>query len=128
MAFARRKSEASLRSAERRQRENEAPRLIAKVPELESLKLEFDERRAGGSVVHVRRIVVESAPALFVITCAQKGCTGGGHDLTRDIMNALAHGDARFSGQSICDGQLGPSACGATLDYAGTATYHPAAG
>jgi len=69
----RKQSEAALRFAERRRREDDAPRLSAEVPRLLTLRLEIEER-SGGSVVaepvHVRRIVVEHAPALFFLLVA----------------------------------------------------------
>ena len=62
-----RRGEAAERFAERRRREEEAPRLATEIPALESLRLNVEERRApGGSMseaAHVRRIVVERAPA-----------------------------------------------------------------
>ncbi len=126
MGFAGRKSEAAQRAAERRRRENEAPRLVARVPTLSSLKLEIDERRGGEAVTHVRRVVVETAPALFAMSCVQKGCVGGGHDLTREILTSLTRGEQRFQGTSICDGQLGPTNCGSQLGYVGHAIYRSA--
>ncbi len=128
MAFGGRKnSEAAQLAAERRQRENDAPRLTARVPELAELKLEIAEKRDGSSIAHVRRIVVATAPALFVMTCVQKGCSGGGHDLTREVVAALSRHEARFSGSSVCHGQIGPDACGGTLDYVAIASYRAAA-
>jgi hypothetical protein len=63
----RRLGEAAQRSEERRVRENEAPRLLVAVPRLLSLSL-FIEDRSDRSVArpkHVRRVVVQNAPALF---------------------------------------------------------------
>ena len=82
-----RRGDAAERYAERRRREEEAPRLLTAIPTLESLRLEIEERRAGGSLseaAHVRRIVVERAPALFVLPCHDAACKGGGHDVTPD--------------------------------------------
>jgi hypothetical protein len=125
MAFGRSKnSEAAQQSAERRRREDDAPRLAAIVPELGELKLEIGERRLGTTVSHVRRIVVANAPALFVLTCVHKGCEGGGHDITRELVAALKRHEKRFVGSSACQGTIGPDSCGSALEYVATATYH----
>ena len=62
--------EAARRAAERRQREDEAPRLAAMVPALQGLRLEVLEHSPGISHpehTHVRHVVVASAPALFSV-------------------------------------------------------------
>ena len=67
-SFRSRSTEASQAAAERRQREDRAPRLIAEAPQLASLKLEIEEMRQGASVpetVHVKHVAVAHAPALF---------------------------------------------------------------
>src|SRR5689334_11753022 len=82
-------TDAAMRAAERRRREDEAPRLLARVPKLESLKLEIEERRpeaTSADVQHVKRVVVESAPALFEIACCDRACKDGGHDITRAVL------------------------------------------
>src|SRR5580692_1192629 len=100
----RKQSEAALRFAERRKREDDAPRLSAEVPRLLTLRLEIEER-SGGSVVaepvHVRRIVVEHAPALFFLPC----------------------GETRFDGQDVCAGSQGSGQCSRVLHYVAVATY-----
>ena len=122
----RRVSEAGLRSAERRQREDEAKRLHDVVPKLSSLRLEIEERRGGGKLsvgAHIRRIVVESAPALFFVTCGDRSCKDGGHDLTSEIMSSVLRSETRFEGEHTCDGQLGTVPCGTALHYVGFAEY-----
>ena len=122
----RRFSEAAQRAAERRQREDEAPRLLEKVPNLESLKLDVEERSAGASVpeaTHIRRIVVEHAPALFAIPCTDHACRDGGHDLTLQIMHALRANETEFTGEDACNGHLGPSSCRRVLKFVAHATY-----
>src|SRR5262245_36083864 len=92
MANLRRNTEAAQRAAARKQREDDAPRLLTEVPNLESLRLEIDVRRETGTLsggTHIRRVVVENAPALFFVPCADRDCNDGGHDLTREIMTAL---------------------------------------
>src|SRR5262245_54567395 len=68
----RRNTEAMQRAAERRKREDEAARLHDEVPRLASLKLEIEERGGGGTGAgsnHIRHIVVDTAPALFLLPC-----------------------------------------------------------
>lgn len=117
--------EAAKRFADRRRREDEAPRLIAEVPELASLNVEISERRgdAPAESTHVRRIVVASAPAHFEIPCSEPTCEGGGHDLTDAIMRALRAHQTKFAGDDVCHGTLAGEPCGRTLRYAATATY-----
>ena len=122
----RRFSEAAQRAAERRKREDEAPRLREKVPFLESLNLDVEERSAGASVPeasHVRRIVVEHAPALFAIPCTDHACRDGGHDLTHQILHSLSNRETEFEGEDACNGQIGSSACRRVLRYVAHAKY-----
>jgi hypothetical protein len=123
-----RAGEAAQRSAERRRRQDEAPRLITLIPRLESLRLEVEEHRGGLSVAearHIRRIVVEHAPALFELTCQDSSCEGGGHDLTAIVMRALRAGEGRFEGEDVCRGSVGTAAahCGRVLRFVGVAAY-----
>ena len=122
----RRHSEAAQRQTDRRQREDEAPRLLTEVPRLTGLKLEIQENRGGGLIAeagHVRRIVIENAPALCMMSCADRSCKDGGHDLTWDIMRALKNGQTRFEGEHTCDGQLGTATCNRLMRYVGIATF-----
>lgn len=124
--YNKRHGEAAQRFAERRRREDEAPRLIAEVPRLRGLKLEIEERIGGSPVAeptHVRRIVVEHAPALFLLPCGDSRCRDGGHDLTYSIMRSLSAGETRFEGEDVCSGTQGSSQCGRTLHYVATAEY-----
>jgi hypothetical protein len=118
-------TEASRRFAERRQREDEAPRLIAEVPALESLNLELSEWKgeAVGSTTYMRRIVVASAPAHFEIPCGDPSCTDGGHDLTYPVMRALRDHAAKSAGEDECRGNVRSSDCGRVLRYVGLATF-----
>ena len=121
-----RRGDAAERYAERRRREEEAPRLVAVVPTLESLRLDIEEHRAGGTLseaAHVRRIVVERAPALFVLPCHDGACKGGGHDITHEVMRSLREKSERFTGESPCNGSVGSSECRRVLRYVATATY-----
>lgn len=107
------------RIAERRQRENDAPRLHKEIRRLTSLTMHIDN---GGSR-YLWRIVVERAAALFELVCPEDGCTDGGHDLTRIITHALRASATRFEGESACHGDLGARGCGRILKYVAEATY-----
>jgi hypothetical protein len=122
----RKQSEAALRFAERRKREDDAPRLSAEVPRLLTLRLEIEER-SGGSVVaepvYVRRIVVEHAPALFFLPCGDTRCRDGGHDITHTVLRSLHTNETRFEGQDVCTGSPGSGQCSRVLHYTAVATY-----
>ena len=122
----RRVTEASLRFEERRRRENEAPRLHTAVPHLATLRLEVEERR--GSMVspetkHARHIVVDSAPALFIIPCGDSSCRDGGHDVTYALMQALTAGRERCELDDTCNGSVGNIPCGRMLHIVAVSTY-----
>ncbi len=122
----RRNGEAAQRFAERRQREDEAPRLRAVVPRLNDLKLEVEERRTGGVVAetsHIRRVVVEHAPALFILPCGDPSCKDGGHDVTFAVMRSLERNMTRFEGEDVCAGHVGTATCSRVLKYVGIASY-----
>jgi hypothetical protein len=124
----RRFNEGAQRFAERRRREDEAPRLTTVIPGLESLKLEIRESRSGAQIIdvsHVRRIVVERAPALFEFTCQDSSCKDGGHDLTSEVMRALTQRLDRFEGEDSCHGQVGTAECQRVMNFVGLATYRP---
>lgn len=121
-----RHNEIALRAAERRRREDEAPRLATRVPRLESLTLNIEERRPGAvtsDVQHVKRVVVQSAPALFALTCCDRSCKDGGHDITRAIMYELERGTTEFEGEDTCHGMLGSVPCSRILHFKATASY-----
>jgi len=123
----RRQGEAAQRFAERRRREDEAPRLLQEVPRLRSLRLDIDEHTREGVVssepAHIRRIVVEHAPALFFLPCGDTRCRDGGHDVTRAVMAALRDGKTQFEGEDACSGTQGSGHCGRILHYIGMATF-----
>lgn len=121
-----RQREGAERFAERRKREDESPRLTAEVPRLQSLALEIRETSEGNSIdrpMHIRRIVVQNAPALFVLPCGDARCRDGGHDVTHAVMRGLRAGETRFEGQDACAGSLGTAPCSRVLDFVATATY-----
>ncbi len=107
--------EASERFAERRKREDEAPRLHDEVPGLRTLRLEVEEQRASSTVAetkHVRIVVVDHAPALFVLPCGDGDCRDGGHDLTGEILARLRHGATDFTVEDRCYGSVRDVPCG----------------
>jgi hypothetical protein len=116
----RRKGELAQHVADRRRREDEAPRLQAEVPQLARLSLAVGERPAGvldPGAGHIRRVVVDSAAALFLVPCTAGGCQGGAHDLTSVVMRELRRGATHFEGDTSCDG------CACVLTHVGTAEY-----
>jgi len=122
----RRFGEAAQRYAERRRREDEAPRLLAVIPNLESLELRIEERTGESRVAeapHIRRIAVANAPALFYVPCRDAACREGGHDLTQAIMRELQSGRSEFDSDDACMGQVGSTTCQRVLHYAAVATY-----
>ena len=125
-SFRSRSTEASQAAAERRQREERAPRLIAEAPHLASLKLEIEEMRQGASVpetVHVKHVAVAHAPALFDLPCLDSTCAGGGHDVTNQVLAALRSRAPKFQGEHACNGMTRTAACTRVLRYVGIATY-----
>ncbi len=121
----RRSNPAALRSAERRQREDEAPRLKAAAPSLATLQISICEEHAGGSSKHIKHVVVERAPALFVIPCGDANCIDGGHDLTQEVMSALRSQTMATAGDSTCSGMTGSAPCSRRIHFDLTATYEP---
>jgi len=124
--FRTRNLEAAQRAAERRRRENEAPRLQELVPELETLRFEIEEHRAGivlPESTHIRRVSVEHAPALFEIPCLDSWCKQGGHDITNAVLRALRTRSERFEGEHACTGRTGGADCQRVLRFVGIATY-----
>jgi hypothetical protein len=126
----RRSGPAALRFAARRQREDEAPRLHDEVPRLRHLRLEVEERRGGGIVPeakHIRHVIIDRAPALFLLPCGDASCNDGGHDVTLAMMRDLRAGQTRFEGESVCNGTVGTALCGRVVHYVAIADYDPSA-
>jgi len=121
----RRNGAGAQRFAERRLREDAAPRLSVAVPDLVSLSLAIEDcsNSSFAQPKHVRRVVVEHAPALFVIGCSDPNCQEGGHDVTHAIMQALSNRQTAFRGEDKCYGVLGSSPCTRVLHYEALADY-----
>ena len=121
--YQRKNAPAALRFAERRRREDDAPRLKDQVPMLASLKLELEERTGIGATKYVRRVSIEGAPALFIVPCGDPKCADGEHDLTTTVMRALLARETTFRGEDECPGSLGPSPCPRVLHFDAVAEY-----
>ncbi len=119
----RRNSPAALRFAERRRREDGAPRLSNEVPSLTSLKLMVEERDGVAGTKHLRLFVVDRAPALFLVPCGDPRCPDGEHDLTTTVMHALLARETSFRGSDKCTGSIGPSACARVVHFDATAVF-----
>jgi hypothetical protein len=111
------------RFADRRQREDDAPKLSSQVPALLSLKLDVEERTGVGGTKHIRRFLVDRAPALFLVPCGDPRCIDGEHDLTLEVMHALRDRQTSFTGRDECRGAIGSSPCQRVLHFDGTAEY-----
>lgn len=121
-----RSREASERFAERRRREDEAPRLKEAVSNLASLRLEVEEHRGTSAVAetrHVRIVMVDRGPALFVLPCGDSECRDGGHDITSEVMDRLRHGTKDFVVEDRCFGNVRDVACGRIVRVITSATY-----
>jgi hypothetical protein len=118
--------EAAKRSADRRQREKDAPRLMSQTPGLQSLCIELKESgQENGNPVsfHIRRFVLDTAPALFLVPCGDPKCGGGGHDITTEVLDGLRSHRTRIEGEDPCVGATGEIACTRKLHYAAVATF-----
>jgi hypothetical protein len=120
----RRNSLAAQRFAERRVREDEAPKLTDQVPALSSLRLAIQEKSGAGGTNHIRRVIVDSAPALFLVPCGDPRCVSGEHDLTWTVLHSLRAGETSFHGTDDCTGSIGSSPCQRVLHFDGTAEYN----
>ncbi len=125
MRYSRVRTEAALRYSERLQREQDAPRLRERVPALATLRLEITDGRnlTSADSKHTRIVVVDTAPALFSLLCADRECRDGGHDVTTTVLDKLRKGETRFDVQDACYGTVRTAACGRTMLLEATATY-----
>src|ERR1700683_3886315 len=121
----RKNSPQAQRFAARRRREDDAPRLREQVPDLVSLKLEIEDRSGVGGTTHTRRVVVDQAPALFLVPCGDPRCVDGEHDLTTSVMRALRQHEKTFEGTDMCRGSVGPSTCSRVPHFGAVAAGRP---
>lgn len=116
------------RFAERRRLEDEAPRLKDVAPKLVSCKIEIAEGRAESTtaeISHTRRVVVEHAPALFIVPCGDPSCKEGGHDITHELLRGLRDGRVEIRGEDTCYGHAGTADCGRVLRFTAYCEYKP---
>jgi hypothetical protein len=119
----RRNSAAALRFADRRRREDEAPRLSKEVPGLTDLRLTIEERDGAAGAKHIWRFVVDRGPALFLVPCGDPRCADGEHDLTATVMSSLRARETSFRGSHPCTGSIGPSVCPRVVHFDAAAEY-----
>jgi hypothetical protein len=121
-----RRNEAAERFAERRRREDDAPRLRTVIPDLVACRVEIAERRpsvTSAEVTHTRHLVTERAPALLIIPCSDPACRDGGHDVTSTLLRGLRDRRREIHGESSCHGSVGPQECGRVLTFTAIPTY-----
>ena len=114
------------RTSERRRLEDEAPRLAVVAPNLESLKIQLSEKRGDIGIAeasHIKRVVVEHAPALFNLPCGESSCRDGGHDITRAVLRGIEQKSTMYQGDDPCNGQTGTAPCSRVLVFTAHATY-----
>ena len=112
-------------AAAHRLRQDAAPLLREQAPDLETLRLSFDERRPGGAATAMpfaRPIVVSSARAHFEFRCMEPRCDGR-HDFTKVILKALREKRASTVEEQACNGVVDSAACDRTLIVTCQATY-----
>ncbi|HKP59860.1 MAG TPA: hypothetical protein VJV78_24215 [Polyangiales bacterium] len=112
-------------AAAQRRRQDAAPPLRDQAPDLETLRLSFDERRPDGAtpaMPYARPIVVASARAHFEFRCMEPRCDGR-HDLTAVILKALRERRASTVAEQACNGVIDNTACDRTLIVTCEATY-----
>jgi hypothetical protein len=112
-------------NAEKRQREQSAPRLQTTFPQLTGLMIEVEEHSQIACVKYKKRIHVASAPVLFELRCNDERCEHGGYNLTHEICRALRAHETRSRGDLTCDGTTGKAYCGRRIHYELFADYRP---
>src|SRR4051812_47100675 len=115
-----RRGEAAERFAERRRREDEAPRLHEVVPDLIACRIDIAERRADVTSVdvsHTRHLVVARAPAMLYVPCSDPSCRDGGHDVTSMLLRGFRERRTDIRGEDACNGNIGSAHCGRVLTF-----------
>jgi hypothetical protein len=100
-----------------RRRHDAAPWLRDQAPELQSLRLTFDDARPDESSSgrsYARPVIVESARAHFEVRCLEPRCDGV-HDLTAAIVRAIRERKTSTSITSECRGMINNQPCTRTL-------------
>jgi len=112
--------------SDRWRREDEAPRLKEKIPNVAKLRLDLEEMAEDRPVLgtkRVRHIIVDSAAALFEIPCTDAKCEDGGHDVTQQMLSELGHAKESFEFEDACQGYVATRPCGRVLRVAAQAEY-----
>ena len=126
--FRQRQSESSRLAAERRRREDGAPRLTQTIPLLDSLSIVVEERRGtgvGSESKYVRHFQLPQASSRFELPCMDNECEDGGHDITDSVLRALRSGNTQFEGEDSCGGHLRTANCTRVIHWVATAKYKP---
>jgi hypothetical protein len=121
-----RSREAFQRFAERRRREDEARRLHDELPRLRTLRLEVEEHRGQSALAetrHVRHVVVDRAPALFILPCGDPDCRDGGHDVTEPLLSRMRENAVDFVVEHECAGVARGARCDRVTRLHGAATF-----
>ena len=118
-------AQANQRTLDRRAREDGAQRLINVVPDLAELEIAIVEHSGVATSSHRKRVVVATAPALFVIPCGEPRCEDGGHDITHDVLRTLRDRKTQMHGDHTCGGQIASVDCRRRIDYDVRAVYQP---
>lgn len=121
-----RRGQGAERFAERRRREDEAPRLRDVVPDLVSCRIDIAERRSDVTSVdvsHTRHLVVANAPAMLIVPCSDPACREGGHDISSELLRGFRERRTEIRGEDACNGDVGSVRCGRVLTFTATAQY-----
>jgi hypothetical protein len=85
--------------------------------------MDIEERTDIGANTYTRRVVIEQAPALFLVPCGDSRCSDGEHDLTAMVMKALRNHETSFHGEDPCLGTVGASSCSRVIRFDASAEY-----
>lgn len=78
----------------------------------------------GSEVAHTRTVIVERAPALFVIPCHDSACRDGGYDITNEMLRGLRSKQSEIEGENRCMGSIGNGgSCTRILKFKAISTY-----
>jgi hypothetical protein len=121
-----RRDEAAERFAERRRREDDAPRLRDVVPDLVTCRIEIAEGRPDATtaeVAYTKHVIVERASALIAIPCSDPSCRDGGYDISSALIRGLRERRTDIRGEDTCNGDVRAVHCGRVLRFTALAQY-----
>ena len=90
-------------------RVNAAPRLVDKFPELKSLVLDLGHFGSEGETRNSQIKFtpnLDTAKAVFRITCPNQGCIGGDFDLTKPLARAVTEHRTTVKAEMCCQGWM----------------------